>query len=61
MSIVQTHEMTWLCNSHGYEVNSAAADSSSQNEIGERPLRALKERIRYVYNVFSKIGYRILG
>ena len=59
--IVQTHEMTWLCNSHGYEVNSAATDSSSRNEIGERPLRTLKERMRYVYDVFSKIGYIILG
>jgi hypothetical protein len=38
--------MTKVCNSHGYEVNTTAADSSSQNGIVERPHRTLKERMR---------------
>jgi hypothetical protein len=38
--------LTKVCNSHGYEVNSTAADSSSQNRMVERPHRTLKERMR---------------
>jgi hypothetical protein len=42
----KSKELTKVCNSHGYEVNSTAADSSSQNGIVERPHRMLKERMR---------------
>jgi hypothetical protein len=42
----KSHDLTKVCNSHGYEVHSTAADSSSQNGIVKRPHRALKERMR---------------
>ena len=42
----KSQELKTVCNSHGYEVNSTAADSSSQNGIVERPHRTLKERMR---------------
>jgi hypothetical protein len=42
----KSHELKRVCNSHGYEVNSTAADSSSQNGIVEQPHRTLKERMR---------------
>jgi hypothetical protein len=42
----KSHELKRVCNSHGYEVNSTAADSSSQNGMVERPHRTLKERMR---------------
>ncbi|OEU05649.1 hypothetical protein FRACYDRAFT_258757 [Fragilariopsis cylindrus CCMP1102] len=42
----KAHELTKVCNSHGYEVISTAADSSSQNLSVECPHRTLKERIR---------------
>ena len=42
----KSRELTKLCNSHGYEVNSTAADASSQNGIVERPHRTLKEQMR---------------
>jgi hypothetical protein len=42
----KSHDLKRVCNSHGYEVNSTAADSSSQNGIVERPHRTLKERMR---------------
>jgi hypothetical protein len=40
------HNLNCECNSHGYEVNSTAADSLSQNGIVERPHWTLKERMR---------------
>jgi hypothetical protein len=42
----KSHDLKRICNSHGCEVNSTAADSSSQNGIVERPHRTLKERMR---------------
>jgi hypothetical protein len=42
----KSHDLKRVCNSHGYEVNSTAADSSSQNRMVERPHRTLKERMR---------------
>jgi hypothetical protein len=42
----KSHELKHVCNSHSYEVNSTAADSSSQNGMVERPHRTLKERMR---------------
>jgi hypothetical protein len=42
----KSHDLKRVCNSHCYEVNSTAADSSSQNGIVERPHRTLKERMR---------------
>jgi hypothetical protein len=42
----KSHDSTKVCNSHGYEVNSTAADSSSQNGMVERPHQTLKERMR---------------
>jgi hypothetical protein len=42
----KSQELKKVCNSHGYEVNSTAADSSSQNIIVKRPHRTLKERMR---------------
>jgi hypothetical protein len=38
--------MTRLCNSLGYEVNSAATDSLSQNGIIEQPHLTLNEKMR---------------
>jgi hypothetical protein len=37
----KSHDLKRVCNSHGYEINSTAADSSSQNGIVERPHRTL--------------------
>jgi hypothetical protein len=42
----KSHDLKRVCNSHGYEVNSTAADSSSQNGIVEQPHQTLKERMR---------------
>jgi hypothetical protein len=42
----KSHDLKRVCNSHGYEVNSTAADASSQNRMVERPHRTLKERMR---------------
>jgi hypothetical protein len=42
----KSHDLKRVCNSHGYEVNSTAADSSSQNGMVERPHRTLKEQMR---------------
>jgi hypothetical protein len=42
----RSHDLTKVCNSHGYEVNSTAAGSSSQNGMVECPHRTLKERMR---------------
>jgi hypothetical protein len=43
---LKSHELTKVCNSHGYEVNSTAEDSSFQNGIVKCPHQTLKERIR---------------
>jgi hypothetical protein len=42
----KSHDLKRVCNSHGYEVNSTAVDSSSQNGIVERPHRTLMEGMR---------------
>jgi hypothetical protein len=42
----KSQNLKQVCNSHGYEVNSTASDSSSQNGIVERPHQTLKERVR---------------
>jgi hypothetical protein len=42
----KSHEFTKICNLHGYEVNSTAADSSSQNGMVKLPHRTVKERMR---------------
>jgi hypothetical protein len=56
----KSHEMTRLCNSHGYKMHSKAANSSSQNGIVEHPHRTLKERMRcMLYSL--RLGHGVLG